>query len=43
VELDYLITYHVSLRVIGFYSNALIEGDLSHQVRSALATLSYRF
>lgn len=43
VELAYLLTHHVSLRLVGFYSNALIEGFRSHQVRSALATVSYRF
>jgi hypothetical protein len=43
VELDYLLTHHLSLRFVGFYANALIEGDTSHQVRSALATVSYRF
>jgi hypothetical protein len=43
VELDYLLTYHVSLRAVGLYSNAVTRGSASYQVRSALATLSYRF
>ena len=43
VEFDYLLTYHLSARVVGFYSNALTQGSASYQVRSALATLSYRF
>ena len=43
VEFDYLLTYHVSLRAVGFYSNAVPLRSTSHQVRSALATLSYRF
>lgn len=43
VEFDYLLTHHVSLRVVGFYSNAVVQGSTSHQARSALATLSYRF
>ncbi len=43
VEFDYLLTYHVSARLVGFYSNAVTQGSASYQVRSALATLSYRF
>jgi tetratricopeptide (TPR) repeat protein len=43
VEFDYLLTYHLSARVVGFYSNALVQGSASHQMRSALTTLSYRF
>ena len=43
VEFDYLLTYHVSVRAVGFYSNAVPLRSTSHQVRSALATLSYRF
>lgn len=42
-EFDWLLTYHVSARLVGFYSNGMTLGSASHQVRSALATLSYRF
>ena len=43
LEFDYLLTYHLSARIVGFYSNAVTQGSASYQVRSALATLSYRF
>jgi tetratricopeptide (TPR) repeat protein len=43
VEFDYLLTYHLSARIVGFYSNAVTLGSASYQIRSALATLSYRF
>jgi tetratricopeptide (TPR) repeat protein len=43
VEIDYLLTHHVSARLVGFYANAVTQGSASYQVRSALATLSYRF
>jgi tetratricopeptide (TPR) repeat protein len=43
VEIDYLLTHQVSARIVGFYANAATQGSASHQVRSALATLSYRF
>jgi tetratricopeptide (TPR) repeat protein len=42
-EFDYLLTYHVSLRLAGFYANTPIRGPISYQERVALTTLSYRF
>jgi hypothetical protein len=43
VEFDYLLSYRLSVRAVGFYSNGVTLGSASHQVRSALGTLSYRF
>lgn len=43
VEFDYLLNYHLSVRVVGFYANSVTQGSASYQVRSALATMSYRF
>jgi tetratricopeptide (TPR) repeat protein len=42
-EIDCLLTYHLSARLVGFYANAVTQASASYQVRSALATLSYRF
>ena len=42
-EMNYLITYHLSLRAVGFYSHSMGPGPSSYQVRSVLGGLSYRF
>lgn len=43
VELNYLLTYHLSLRAVGYYANSMFQGGISYQVRSASGGVSYRF
>jgi tetratricopeptide (TPR) repeat protein len=43
VELNYLLTSHLSLRAVGFYANSMLQGGISYQVRSVSGGLSYRF
>ena len=42
VEMNYLLTYHLSLRAVGFYYYAAGLGSI-YQVRSVSGGLSYRF
>jgi hypothetical protein len=42
VEMDYLLTYHLSLRAVGFYYYSAGLGRI-YQVRSVSGGLSYRF
>lgn len=42
-ELNYLITYHLSVRAVGFYSHNAGPGPTSYQVRSVSGGVSYRF
>ena len=41
-EMNYLLTYHLSLRAVGFYSYSAGLGRI-YQVRSVTGGLSYRF
>jgi tetratricopeptide (TPR) repeat protein len=43
VELNYLLTSHLSMRAVGFYANNMLQGGVSYQVRSVSGGLSYRF
>jgi tetratricopeptide (TPR) repeat protein len=43
VEMNYLLTYHLSLRAVGFYSHSVLPDSTSYQVRSVSGGLSYRF
>lgn len=43
VEMNYLLTYHLSLRTVGFYSHSVLPGGTSYQVRNVSGGLSYRF
>jgi Tetratricopeptide repeat len=43
VEMNYLLTYHLSLRAVGFYSHSMLPGSTSYQVRNVSGGLSYRF
>ncbi len=43
VELNYLLTYHWSLRAVGYYANSMLRGGVSYQARSVSGGLSYRF
>jgi tetratricopeptide (TPR) repeat protein len=43
VELNYLLTYHLSLRAVGYYANSMLQGGTSYQVRSASGGVSFRF
>jgi hypothetical protein len=40
VEFDYLLSYYLSARVVSFYSDAVVQGQASHQARSPLETIS---
>ena len=42
VEGHYLLTYHLSLRAVGYYSYTVFPGS-TYQVRSISGGLSYRF
>jgi tetratricopeptide (TPR) repeat protein len=42
-ELNYLLTYHLSMRAVGFYSHSVGPGATSYQMRSISGGLSYRF
>ncbi|AEB10199.1 hypothetical protein Desac_2377 [Desulfobacca acetoxidans DSM 11109] len=42
-EMNYLLTYHLSLRAVGFYSHNVGPGATSYQMRSVSGGLSYRF
>jgi tetratricopeptide (TPR) repeat protein len=42
-EMNYLLTYHLSLRAVGFYSHSMLPGSTSYQARSVSGGLSYRF
>ena len=42
-EMNYLLTYHLSLRAVGFYSHSVLPGGTSYQARSVSGGLSYRF
>jgi hypothetical protein len=42
-EVNYLLTSHLSMRATGFYSNSMLAGGVSYQVRSVSGGLSYRF
>jgi tetratricopeptide (TPR) repeat protein len=42
-EMNYLLTYHLSLRAVGFYSHSMGPGTTSYQMRSVSGGLSYRF
>jgi tetratricopeptide (TPR) repeat protein len=42
-EVNYLLTYHLSLRAVGFYSHSVSPGPTSYQMRSVSGGLSYRF
>jgi len=42
-EMNYLVTYHLSLRAVGFYSHSMGPGPTSYQVRNVSGGLSYRF
>jgi hypothetical protein len=42
-EMNYLLTYHLSLRAVGFYSHSMLPGRTSYQARSVSGGLSYRF
>jgi hypothetical protein len=42
-EMTHLLTYHLSLRVVGFYSHSVLPGGTSYQARSVSGGLSYRF
>ena len=42
-EMNYLLTYHLSLRTVGFYSHSVGQGGTSYQVRNLSGGLSYRF
>lgn len=35
VEITYLLTYHLSVRAVSFYSHSVGPGTISYQVRSA--------
>ncbi|MFZ5448192.1 MAG: tetratricopeptide repeat protein [Thermodesulfobacteriota bacterium] len=43
VELNYLLTSHLSMRAVGFYANSMLRGGVSYQARSVSGGLSYRF
>ena len=43
VELNYLLTPHLSMRAVGFYANSMLRGGVSYQARSVSGGLSYRF
>jgi hypothetical protein len=38
--INYLITYHLSLRAVGYYSHSVGPGPVSYQVRNVLGGLS---
>jgi hypothetical protein len=42
-ELNYLLTYHLSVRGVAYYSHSVGLGGVSYQVRSVSGGLSYRF
>lgn len=42
-EMNYLLTYHLSFRAVGFYSHSVLPGGTSYQARSVSGGLSYRF
>jgi hypothetical protein len=42
-EINYLLTYHLSLRAVGFYSHSVGPGSGSYQIRNISGGLSYRF
>ena len=43
VEVNYLLTPHLSMRATGFYANSMLPGRVSYQARSVSGGLSYRF
>jgi Tfp pilus assembly protein PilF len=43
VELNYLLTPHLSMRAVGFYANSMLRGGVSYQARTVSGGLSYRF
>jgi hypothetical protein len=43
VELNYLLTSHLSMRAVVFYANSMLRGGISYQGRSVSGGLSYRF
>jgi tetratricopeptide (TPR) repeat protein len=43
VEVNYLLTSHLSMRAVGFYANSMLRGGVSYQARSVTGGLSYRF
>ena len=42
-EMNYLLTCHLSLRAVGFYSPSILPGGTSYPARSVSGELSYRF
>ena len=42
-EMNYLLTYHLSLRAVGFYAHSVGQGGTSYQIRNISGGLSYRF
>jgi tetratricopeptide (TPR) repeat protein len=42
-EINYLLTYHLSLRIVGFYAHNVGPGSNSYQMRNISGGLSYRF
>ena len=42
-EMNYLLTYHLSLRAVGYYSYSFLPSGASYHVHSVSGGLSYRF